>query len=531
MAIIDPNYLKQFASAQNPMQFLTGDYTIGAGQQESVYAQIKEMSAFAQKQWQEAKDKLMSINPALDPQKYYLPPETIYDPGEGASSNRSAPVMSLQLQLQLQDYAIKSAEKAAQQYQQTGQLPQPPTPEQLFAQTGIDPSKITNTTLQQRITDFKQGKGLSPQDMASSNAAAARVGAPLPYPDAQIGQISPGGLFTNEQIQSAQAAGKSYDQIASQARQGTYQYQPSQGFGIGGVPQTNGISPDPNSPGSYLFQGKSYATKEAAEVAAQRAGVSTQQTSGQVGGQAGQPVTSHQGDIQSALDIINNSDLDAGQKMLFSQVVKDWDPNSEINVPNILTKFQEIRKTTIDPYFQEQSRVFIDQIQSAYTNLQQNRGLETQQEGIAADQNIRNAKADLEARGMTFSGEGIRQLGNQGAFAQPGQNPNNAIPVQQQLPGGGFAQGLVPQQNQIMASSSMLRYQKNLQDLQRSAEQTLGTEKSQGLIPGVTPLGNITQTAQLPNAKAQAEASTLSNLYSQAQQNYEQNKPIKPFNE
>lgn len=541
---IDQNYLQQFATAKNPMEFLTGEYSIGAQQQQASYDRIKEIANLSQKQWQEAKDKLIAVNPALDPQKYYLPADVIYDPGEGASSNRNAPVLSLQLQIQLQNNAIKAAEAAAKQYQQTGQIPPSPSPQQLFSQAGLDPTKISSPTLKTRVDNFLQGKGLTEADMASSNAAAARVGAPLPYPTAAIGQISPGGLFTNEQIQTAQAAGQTYDQIAEQARQGSFNYQPSQSFnqggtGVTGAPAqgTANITPDPNNPGAYFFQGRSYRDLASAQAAAQRAGVTGivgngqgangQPTSGQAGGAAGTPNAS----IQNALDIINNSDLDPGQKMLFTEVVKNWDPNSEINVPNIITKFDEIRKTTIDPYFQEQSKIFIDQVSSAYKTMQQARGLEVEQEKTVADQNIRNTQADLEARGMTFSGEGVRQLGAQSAYARPGTNFTSATPIQQELPGGGYAEGLIPQQNRIMSSSSAARYQKTLQDLQRQAETTLGTAKSQGLVPGVTPLGGIVQSAQLPGQKAQAEASTLSSLYNQAQQNWQQSQPLQPFNQ
>ena len=229
---------------------------------------------------------------------------------------------------------------------------------------------------------------------------------------------------------------------------------------------------------------------------------------------------------QTALDIINNSQLDPGQKMLFSQIAQNWDPSQGTPDPSkMLAEFQKLKSSTVDPYFQEQIRFFTDDIQSRLKNMETNRGYQLEQEKTQSEQNIKGAKENLEARGMTFSGQGMEQLGALSAYKTKGQPGGpGTTPIQ-----FGGPEGLVPQANRLMSSASSTAYQKSLQDLSRSAEQELGTKGSVGLVPGVSQLGSIEQSATLPGQRSQAEAGLLQNLYGQSQQNVQGQQPLKPF--
>ena len=214
---------------------------------------------------------------------------------------------------------------------------------------------------------------------------------------------------------------------------------------------------------------------------------------------------------QSVLDgYLRSGSIDQGTYLTFKTIMEQWDPATEINIPNILTSFDDLSKKTIDPYFQEQAMIAKDQVANELGFAQGERGRQLTAEQTTAEENIRGAKASLESRGMTFSGEAGRYLGPQSAYG-----------------GQQFGEGLVPQQNALTASSSAARYQKSLQDLQRSAEMQLGTTGAAGLVPGVSQLGGVTGT--MPQQQQQAKGSALTSLYQQEQQNYEARKPIQTF--
>jgi hypothetical protein len=224
---------------------------------------------------------------------------------------------------------------------------------------------------------------------------------------------------------------------------------------------------------------------------------------------------------QAALEYIkNNTSLDGYSKALFSKMVENADPNTPYDFANIEREFNKIKQETIDPVFQEKINIYTDQVKRAreYSAGERQRQLEV--EGINAKQNIEGAQANLEARGMTFSGEAEKQLG---AMAAYGSQQSGAIPAR-----FGGMEGLVNTGNRLTASSSAAQYQKGLTDLQRQAEQTLGSAKSQGLVPGVNQMGNI--TGEIPQAKQATERNYASSLYSTEMQRQQENNPIDVFN-
>lgn len=242
-------------------------------------------------------------------------------------------------------------------------------------------------------------------------------------------------------------------------------------------------------------------------------------------GQVTPKTTQSQNSSQSALDIINKSSLDEGTKMLFSQVVQGWNPDTEVNVGSVLAAFNKIKSSTIDPYFAELSNAYINQAKQSYAYAKDARALQLEQEKTTAAENLRGTRANLEASGMTFTGEGLHQLGKEGAYKYgKAAEAGGKIPIQ-----FGGPEGLVPQGNRLMASSSQAQYQQGLNQIAQNVESQLGSKAAGGLVPGAKLLGGIDKTAQLPFAKSQAEASTLSGLYTQAQQNTQAQQPIRPF--
>jgi len=247
---------------------------------------------------------------------------------------------------------------------------------------------------------------------------------------------------------------------------------------------------------------------------------------GQVSGQpgAGTPNLDSQGGMVAANQILDqylqSGRIDQGTYDLFKQAVGMWDPASEINIDNIMKTFLDIKSTTIDPYFKEQATIFTDNVQRDLGFMQGERSRQLEQEGVQSSEAIRGAQGNLEARGMTFTGEAGRQLGQQSAFRTSGQQPG-VVPVQK------FGEGLIPQQNRLIATSSQARYQKNLADLARQAEVQLGSDAAGGLVPGVDQLGGV--KGSMPREQNKGEAATLTGLFQQEQQNAQYREPLQVF--
>lgn len=245
---------------------------------------------------------------------------------------------------------------------------------------------------------------------------------------------------------------------------------------------------------------------------------------------------------KSALDVLENSpffqNLPEDQKALLRMTVKSWDPTAEVNMDNVLKEFDKIKSGTIDPYFKEQVDVFSNDVKDQWNTLQMNRGMELEQERSIGGQNIRQARSDLEASGMTFSGQGIEQLGNKSAYAQPGQNPNSAIPNQTAVgdsedltqkggmtfTDGRFFEGTVNQANRLMSTSSAQRYMENVRRLGRSVEDVLGGSTAASMVQGYSPAG--VSKGSLNESKDQQYAQTLSQLSGQQAQNNEYKQPV-----
>ncbi len=214
--------------------------------------------------------------------------------------------------------------------------------------------------------------------------------------------------------------------------------------------------------------------------------------------------------LQDALDIIESADLPPDIKALYRTVVQNWDPNQELNPQAVIDEFNKIKESTIDPHFQGLANIAIEQVNSAVSSLTGAREREVETEAVQAQEQLRAAKGGLEASGLTSSGEALRQLGGESALAQ------EKIPF-----GGADIEGLLPKQQRLISTSSEARFQENLKNLGLQAEQTFGSERAAGLVPGTELVGSV--TGALPQQQQQAEAGTLSGILGQQRQTKAQN--------
>ena len=196
---------------------------------------------------------------------------------------------------------------------------------------------------------------------------------------------------------------------------------------------------------------------------------------------------------------------------LWKNVVSNYPPGVEYDNAEILAAFKKTRDETIDPYFQELTDIAMKDFQKAYESIEGSRTREMEAQNTQFGEEIRQAKSGLEKSGMTFTGEAIEQLGGESAFSQEGQVGE----VPGQIPFGGmFYEGLVPQSQRLLSTSTSARYQDTLQQLGRSAEGMLGTEQAGGLgIPFES--AGVDKTGQLAERKEAQEASALQALINQ----------------
>lgn len=544
---------------------------VGAQNQDYYLQKLNAMLGSVKQKYQDTAQQLSTISPYFNPDNYKVDASgltTVAFAGGGEEANRMAPLQAARQQILDMQNALTAAQQAAKTYSTTGKVAPPPDKtayvDKVLQGLGSSLSEVNQyasaakndpqiQTLLGAVNSTIQGQPLSPDAMSEANAAAAYVGTDLPFKDAPIGQIKSGGVFQDSnQAQQAYTAGQLNavgQNIVSSNSAGNMK---------------NGVNQVINNPdGTFQWNNKTYPTKEAAVQDAAKIGVtslrfpdgttSTPTTSPGMGNgtstpgagsttAGGQTTPTSQTDgtgapvidpaaQASAMNVLNgylnNGTIDSGTYQFFKKAVEAWDPSSQIDYANILNTFEGIKSSDIDPYFKEQANVFIQDLQTNREALQASHVLETTQNDQQAKQLKENMQQDLASKGMTFTGEAVKQLGNQSAYATEGtpQAANSPIPTIAPFAGDGVLQ----QQTQAAGSSSDIRYQKSLQDLANQAEATLGTQGAAGLVPGAKQIGGITGT--LPSQEKQAQASTLTGLYNQSQENVQAQTPQKVFNE
>jgi len=283
---ISIDLFKNFAAAKDPTTFLTGETSQGA----QSFTQAQEVIGKIQtgfNDWYTAQaNNLAKLHPDLSPDKFIDPSAlgSAYNAGEGATSNRGAVAVRAQMDMAAKLAALDKANAAATQFKTTGTVQSGQDPailaklqadydsaKQGYALAWRDPAnKLAMDSAQARLEAYKSGKTgtqLDPAGMEQANAAAARVGAPLPYPNAKVGDITPGGAINNESM----ATGVPYDKLAKAANAGT----PIQPVNSSSAPGGNPMAAiQQDQYGTYTFQGGTFKTLELAKAAAQKAGVS-----------------------------------------------------------------------------------------------------------------------------------------------------------------------------------------------------------------------------------------------------------------
>lgn len=204
---------------------------------------------------------------------------------------------------------------------------------------------------------------------------------------------------------------------------------------------------------------------------------------------------------QNATDALAMIDADTNlspeMKALFKQVVQSYNGGIEANSKDILDTFNTIKSTTIDPYYAGLAGLAAKQLIDQVSSLQTQRSQELETQGTAATQAVTDEQKALEAKGMTFTGEGVKQLGA-GSATDPAK-----------FGGGPIPEGLIPQSNRLIASSSALRYQDALNTLGANTEATSGSAAASA-VPGYTPAGGVLGTT--PKAQQAEEASALTSV-------------------
>jgi len=207
----------------------------------------------------------------------------------------------------------------------------------------------------------------------------------------------------------------------------------------------------------------------------------------------------HDESTTDALAIIDQAIADetipADVGELFKFAVENYPTGLQFDVDTLLETFNSIKDSTIDDHFEEITNMTIKEIQNTKNTMLEKRSLQLQSEGMNADEAFKQARTNLEARGMTFSGEAVSQIGQKSAIAN------------QQIEGT----GTIGQANQLIADSSSADYNSGLAELGTESEKLLGSEGAADL--GLDTIGDITGTIQ--EDKDAAEGSTLSGLIDQ----------------
>ena len=480
---------------------------VGSQQLGYVNAIANRLNDYADKQWAEQTAKLKEAGVNVD--EYRFPEEAIADFGSGSSANKGKQISQAWMRIQSMQKAAPVIQKATQQYEETGDILPPPTREEQ-AQKYF---KGGNQALMKSKASPKWQAYLSGQPAQTINA--------IPTTDVRKNGYNPSWVTGGTIEEATQTVNK---QAAVQQPQQQY-YKAGDANPFTGRPMSQLAADNYNK---QLAAGRTVAGKTGEQIATATPTAAPSTLNQQANAPSAIAPTvsgvstdtsSTQGGVvdESYLDVINKSNLDEGTKALLRAVVRPWDPMKEINIQNIKAAFENIKKTTISPYFQEQANIFIDEVKRAGAFAEGERQRELEVQDIQSQESIRNKQAELESRGLTFSGEAERQLGEKAAF---GAQKEGAMPAR-----FGGQEGLVNTGNRLTASSSAARYQKNLADLSRQAEVQLGTEKAKGLVPGYGQLGNV--TGQLPRQEKQAQGSALTDIYQQELQNVAARQPLK----
>jgi len=206
-------------------------------------------------------------------------------------------------------------------------------------------------------------------------------------------------------------------------------------------------------------------------------------------------VTEKQARYDEGLAIINDSNLPDDQKELWRTLYENYDGDT-VDVQQILDTFEKVKTDTIDPYWQGLIDLAEQDFRYQLDTITGRRERELETEQATKEQRLKGAQASLEARGMTFSGEAVEQLGTRSgtgtAYGEEGT-------------------GLLGQQSRLISSASAAEYARQTQELGMGIESQLGSAGlGQFNIPDYTQVGTV--EGQLPTQQEGAQASYLNQL-------------------
>jgi len=153
--------------------------------------------------------------------------------------------------------------------------------------------------------------------------------------------------------------------------------------------------------------------------------------------------------------------------------------------------FLETAKAEVGPYYTQILTRGLEDFTNALEVEAQSRALELESEALQRAQAIRGAQSSLEASGLTFSGEAVRQLGAEGATSE--ERLGTSIP-----------EGEIPQAYRLLASSTQAQYDQDIRDLTRTAEEYYGSSALTGAT--IPTLNGQAVTSITPDVKGTLEA-------------------------
>jgi len=195
------------------------------------------------------------------------------------------------------------------------------------------------------------------------------------------------------------------------------------------------------------------------------------------------------------------------------------DPNASDT--EILDALNKIKEGQIDPYYKQIISQAQNDVVTAINRQYEDRIRQLQTESYNLAENIASTQKTLESRGMTFSGEAIKQLGTLSAFAAP--RPESVTPTQLGQAGQPLTmtpeqmglEGDVNMQNRLFAEGSRSNFNRTLEDIGKEALRTLGTTGVAGLGLPEQASGTTPTTGTLEYDYANQLQNTYQNLQSQ----------------
>lgn len=195
--------------------------------------------------------------------------------------------------------------------------------------------------------------------------------------------------------------------------------------------------------------------------------------------------------------------LTLDQKALLKQFASMY-TGANTDTAEILKTFNTIKSSTIDPYFYSLTNAAISDVTKSKQQLENARRSELETEGITAKENIKNTQNNLEASGLTFSGEAENQLGNKSAYT------------------GDLPEGLVNTSSRLMSTGNQARFDVNMRELARQYENQQGSTAAGQIFDPTNLAGGISNinstTGQQKSAMESNILNSLTNQYKAKQQ-------------